>query len=105
MAKFISVLNPQSPAPFWTAVQWADSLDSLKANHFYTAEVNLTLPKTGSEVKRGTVNITEINTQQIVNATIFELSDQSVQFVRLASNKASKRFLKTLMKIGGRDEH
>lgn len=103
MAKFISVLDPDSPAPFWTAVQWAETLTALKANHFYTAGVNLTIPKNGAEENQGTVTITEVNTKQPVTATVIMLSPVNVNFVQLASTKASKRYLKTLLKIGGND--
>ena len=98
MAKFISVLNANMNLSFWKAVQWADSLQELKNNQFYTAGVNLSLPKNPGDTSLGTKQITETATGKTGTATIIRIAADSSNSIKLANSTASAAFVKKISK-------
>ena len=98
MAKFISVLDADLKLNYWKAVQWADTKSELEANNFYTAGVNLSLPKSTNDQMGSTKTIRETATGKLSQVTVIQLSVASSNIVRLASHKASKQFVKNIEK-------
>jgi hypothetical protein len=98
MAKYISVLNSDIGKPIWKAVQWAETRQELVGNQFYTAGVNLSLPKHSNDVQDGSKTITETRTGTSADATIIKLAADSTNIIRLAQNKASLTFVKKIQK-------
>jgi len=95
MPNYITVLNSDLPKEYWRAVQWDDSLSSIQRNRYYTAGYNLDLPKNGEQPIEDKV-VTETATQLPANAVIVKLTRNSSNLVKLASNKASKKFMKSI---------
>lgn len=101
MAKFISVLDSDMNEDFWTAVQWAETRAEIDNNRFYTAGVNLSLPRDFTNDKKvGEKTIKETRTGQIANAGIIRLSTQSTTFLKIANNTASIRLINKISKSG-----
>lgn len=96
MAKFISVLNSNLSLPHWEAVQWGDTLSSVYNNPYYRAGYSQNYPKNSSDSELEEKQITEVSTQTQARVTIIKLNATSVNYMKLASNKASKTFLKKL---------
>ena len=99
MARFISVLDSQLNDAIWTAVQWAETKAELQANPFYTAGVNLSLPKNSGDRPDGNKTIQEVATGTTANATMIKLAPHSINLIRLAKNKAVSAFIKRIKKI------
>lgn len=98
MAKFISVLDSQLNDPIWTAVQWADTKSDLQGNKFYTAGVNLSLPKNQDDQAVGSKTITEVSTGAPASCTMIKLAQDSANSIRLSATTASDAFLKKIEK-------
>lgn len=92
MAKFISVLNSDFKKSYWKAVQWDDDKDSLTANPYYTAGVNMQVPKSEGDTLLGTKKITETSTQLSGTATLIKLAANTANTIKLAYNSAPKSF-------------
>lgn len=74
MAKFISILNSDIENPYWKAIQWDDSLASIEANIYYTAGVNLNVPKSDGDQSITTKTVKEISTFSEGIATVIRLN-------------------------------
>jgi len=98
MAKYISVLNSQMNEAIWTAVQWAQTKQELDQNRYYTAGVNLSLPKGTDDNEVGEKTITEISSGETANVTMIKLSSSSSNFLGIADNTASKSFVRNIQK-------
>lgn len=94
MAKYITVLNSDLNKSYWKAIQWDNSLISIEANNYYTAGVNLNIPKTHGDHAIKTKIVKERTTYSKGTATIISLNKLTTDSLKLASNKASKSFLK-----------
>jgi len=94
MAKFISVLNANLNQSFWKAVQWADTLQDIRNNPFYTAGVNLSLTKNDDDRLLETKQITETATGKTATATIIQVAALSTNAIKLANGTASNALVK-----------
>ena len=95
MANFITVLRSDRNKSYWKAVQWDDTIESLRGNQFYTAGVSMSIPKNGEQPLEGKT-IIESSTQLSGNADIYRLIRSTSDVVSLAANKASKAFIKRI---------
>lgn len=98
MAKYITVLDSDLNRPFWKAVQQSNTLGGIQSNPYYTAGVNMSLPKKNGDSQIGTKRITETTTGQTANATMIKLAPATVGLINLAGNNASIAFVNTIKK-------
>jgi hypothetical protein len=96
MAKYITVLNSDLNKTYWKAIQWDNSLASIRANRYYTAGVNMNLPKSANDNQLEGKTVIETSTSSQGAATIINIAADSVNSLKLANNKASKTFLKNI---------
>ena len=96
MAKFISVLNTHVGLSFWKAVQWDNDLDSLENNPFYTAGVDMSIPKNPGDRTKGYKMVTERSTGEPAGVTMFQLSTAGQNLVALANNTATEKVIEKL---------
>ncbi|MCX6213818.1 hypothetical protein [Spirosoma sp.] len=96
MAKFISVLDTHVGLSFWQAVQWDDDLTSLTNNQFYTAGVNMSLPKNPGDRQKAHKVIIERSTALQGGATIIQLSTVGQNLIALANSTATDSVLAQL---------
>ena len=94
MPKYITVLSSQQAQSRWKAVQWDEDLASIRDNSFYSADVNMSVAKDSDDVVVGNKTITEINTQRPASAVIIKLGTANLNLMKVASNTATKAFLK-----------
>lgn len=97
MAKFITVLNADLNKTFWKAVQWDETLTGIRANSFYSADINMAMPKNGDTQVEGKV-VTETVTGRTANATIVRLNTATANMVKVSANTASKNFINKVAK-------
>jgi len=96
MAKYISVLNSDLAKTYWKAIQWDDSLASIESNGYYTAGINMNIPKQPGDKTLKIKWVKEKSTLIEGAATIIHLDKDSANSIKLASNNPSKSFLKKL---------
>lgn len=82
--------------PYWKAIQWGNSLASIEENRYYTAGVNLNLPKNDGDQVIKTKIVRETSTSSEGTATILSLAKATTDSLKLANNSASKSFLKNI---------
>lgn len=83
--KFIAVLNSDLRKEYWRAVQWSDSLVKIRANSYYTAGVNIRVPKDRSDNLLEVKWITEVITGKIGKATILQIGLQTQDALNIAN--------------------
>lgn len=91
MVKYISVLESDLTKTYWKAIQWDDTLTSIRKNRFYTAGVSLQLPRRIDDSHLETKQVAEISTHRAAKAVIIKVSSASSQSVHLASPKRTGR--------------
>jgi hypothetical protein len=96
MAKYITVLNSDLSKNYWKAIQWDNSLVSIESNIYYTAGVNLNIPKNDGDHELKTKTVKETTTFSEGTATIISLNKSTTDSLKLATNSASKSFLKNI---------
>ena len=96
MSKYISVLNSDLNKSYHVAIQWGDTLQSIRSNPYYSAGVNMNIPKNGGDERLETKTVVEKATLAKGKATIIKLSVDTINSVKLASSKASKGFIATI---------
>lgn len=94
--KYITVLNSDLNKTYWKAVQWDNNLDSIKSNPYYTAGVNMNLPKGPEDTPVEGKKVVETSTAKEGKATIIRITASSTNYLKLANHKASKTFLKNI---------
>lgn len=98
MPRYITVLNSDLNKTYWKAIQEADSLAAIRQNRWYTAGVNLSLPKNGGDAAIEQKTVTESNTGNTAQATVLKLAPVTASHMNLARGTASVSLLKNLEK-------
>ena len=87
MSKFITVLNSDLGKDYWKAIQWDNSIGSIRSNKYYTAGVNLNLLKTDYDNLLEEKIVIETATYMEGRATIIEIAPKTKIALELAENK------------------
>lgn len=87
MPKYITVLDSDLHMDYWKAVQWDDSLDSIRGNPNYTAGTNLnSLKKSGDTLLEEKI-IFEVYTNLEGTGKIIQIAPETKAALDIAENK------------------
>ncbi len=81
---FITILKSDKRKLYWKAVQWAPTLDAIRAKRTYKAGVSLTVPK-GNDTYIEDKRVIEEITQLPANAEVYKVEGTTARSIRRAS--------------------
>lgn len=90
MIQFITVLNQDMNRSYWRAVQWDDTLDSISGNPYYTAGVQMSLPRHPRDHPIQETMLTEVRSNVRGSGTIIQLHKDTAVALLVASHRQEK---------------
>ncbi len=73
MEKYITVLNSDLDKHYWKAIQWDNSLTSIRDNRYYIAGENMNIPKNPNDKLLEEKTVVETSTITEGKATIINI--------------------------------
>ena len=96
MPTYITVLDSNAGLQYWRAIQTANSLAAIKGNRYYTAGINISIPKSPGDSFVENKRVTEVLTGATASAGIYRIASSGSNGVMLMAGNASKSFLKKI---------